>query len=59
MTRRCAWCGKERRKFSDWEQKTIRPDGKWERLCAPCARRRLDNPWNALIPIRKVGASNE
>ena len=42
---KCRWRLK-RRKPSNWEQETL--DGAWARLCGPCARRRLNNPWNAL-----------
>lgn len=50
---KCRWCGK-RRKPSNWEQNTL--DGEWARLCGPCATKRLNNPWNALLPMRKVAA---
>ncbi|WRS29633.1 hypothetical protein U6G28_08905 [Actinomycetaceae bacterium MB13-C1-2] len=56
-TKRCEWCGKQRRKFSTWEQKTI-STGKWEPLCDGCATRRLNNPWNALLGMRKIGETN-
>ena len=48
---KCAWCLK-RRKPSNWEQETL--NGRWEPLCGPCATRRLNNPWNALLPMRQV-----
>lgn len=48
---KCAWCGKNR-KPSNWEQETR--EGIWKRLCEPCANRRLNNPWSALLPMRKV-----
>lgn len=48
---KCIWCGK-RRKPSIWEQETL--GGVWARLCGPCATKRLNNPWNALLPMRKV-----
>lgn len=51
---KCAWCLKERRTMSDWEQETL--SGEWKRLCKPCARTRLNNPFNALLPMRKVAA---
>ena len=50
---RCAWCGKMRRKFSEWEQKNLKDE--WHTLCSRCANRRLDNPYNALLPMRKIG----
>lgn len=49
---RCGWCGKYRTKSPEWEQMTIR--GKWLPLCSYCARRRLDNPFNALLNIRRM-----
>lgn len=49
---RCAWCGKPKRRFSDWEQKTL--NGVWKQLCNPCATRRLNNPYNALLGMRKI-----
>ena len=55
--RRCEWCGKDRRQFSEWEQQTIGIDGKWMPLCRPCATRRLKNPLNALLGMRKIGES--
>ncbi len=48
---RCNWCGKQRRKFSDWEQERLK--GGWARLCSGCARKRLNNPYSALLPMRK------
>lgn len=55
MSARCRWCGKDRKSMSDWEQQSIKSD-EYFRLCFPCARRRLNNPWNAILPMRKVGA---
>lgn len=54
MSQRCVWCGKHRRTFSDWEQEHHRNG--WLPLCRPCARKRLDNPYNALLPLRKVAS---
>lgn len=48
----CAWCGKHRRRASDWEQAGI--GGEYKRLCVRCANRRLNNPYNSLLPMRKV-----
>lgn len=48
----CRWCGRDNRRPSEWEQETL--SGTWSRLCAPCARRRLRNPYNALLAMRKV-----
>lgn len=50
----CRWCGK-RRNPSGWEQKILGSDD-YASLCASCARRRLHNPWNALLALRKVAA---
>ena len=49
---RCPWCWKERRQFSDWEQKTL--SGEWKRLCGRCATRRLNNPYNGLLDMRRI-----
>lgn len=49
---KCLWCGKTRVE-SGWEQKRLRVD-EWATLCKPCARRRLANPWNALLSIRLI-----
>jgi len=49
---KCRWCYKHR-KPSNWEQQDIHSD-EYFRLCGPCATRRLNNPWNALLPMRKV-----
>lgn len=55
----CPWCypiGTGRgRKPSGWEQQTT--GGEWKTLCTKCARRRLNNPWNALLPMRKITAA--
>ena len=53
---KCHWCGKKR-KPSDWEQEVLVAEepGVWAHLCGPCATRRLNNPWNALLPMRKIG----
>ena len=52
----CGWClppsGKRRTANSAWEQQNIH--GEWMRLCNRCANRRLDNPYNALLNLRKV-----
>jgi hypothetical protein len=49
---RCRWCGKDRRRPSDWEQQNL--SGDWQRLCARCASRRLASPWSALLTMRRV-----
>ena len=48
---KCGWCGKQRSRFSDWEQKSSHG---WLRLCNPCATRRLNNPYNALLNMRRI-----
>ena len=49
---RCRWCGKDKKKFSEWEQQGF-SDGEYKLLCVPCANKRLKNPWNAYLPMRK------
>lgn len=49
----CKWCGKHNRRESDWEQKNIMTK-EWLRLCIRCANSRLNNPFNALLPMREV-----
>lgn len=49
---KCFWCLKVRRAMSEWEQGHHHAG--WQRLCKPCATRRLRNPWNALLRMRKV-----
>lgn len=48
---KCTWCLK-REANSNWEQNNL--SGKWKRLCKPCANKRLNNPFNALLKLRKV-----
>jgi len=50
---KCTWCGKNKKSMSDWEQQTLK--GEWKTLCKPCANRRLNNPYNALLNMRKIG----
>jgi hypothetical protein len=49
---RCYWCGRHDVPASEWEQE--HRSGGWQRLCNRCARRRLNNPWNALLSMRKI-----
>jgi hypothetical protein len=49
---RCSWCGRDQRQMSDWEQE--HHHNGWQRLCRPCARDRLRNPWNALMRLRTI-----
>ena len=51
----CEWCGKNNRTPSNWEQQGLL-SLKWSRLCVRCANRRLDNPYNALLHMRRVTA---
>lgn len=54
---KCGWCTKGRKGNSGWEQQTIGMFGKekrWMPLCKVCANRRLNNPYNALLGMRKV-----
>jgi hypothetical protein len=54
---RCFWCNGRNRQSSDWEQENYAKG--WQRLCKPSARVRLNNPWNALLNMRKVAAEPE
>jgi len=47
------WCGKNRKQWSDWEQKNLRT-GKYHRLCSRCLHHRQMNPYNALLDMRKI-----
>lgn len=50
----CAWCGKtykSEKSKSNWEQDSHRSG--WQILCNRCANSRLDNPYNAILPMRK------
>jgi hypothetical protein len=62
ITIHCTWCWPRprirRKANSDWEQKTL-STGEWKRMCGRCARSRLDNPYNALLPMRKVGSGEQ
>lgn len=51
---KCLWCGHIRTE-SEWEQQRLSVDD-WATLCTRCARKRLRNPWNALLPMRKKAA---
>ena len=51
---RCRWCGKRDVRVSEWEQKTVQ--GEWSPLCTRCANTRVRNPFNALLPTRRVGS---
>lgn len=52
-TFKCIWCLKPNVKPSEWEQQRIKDDT-WHTLCKRCATKRLNNPMNALLPMRKV-----
>jgi hypothetical protein len=54
---RCRWCGKDRREFSGWEQQHLKTND-YSPLCLRCASKRLNNPFNALLPMRKIGEPN-
>jgi hypothetical protein len=54
---RCDWCLRRNAIASDWEQQSLR--GKlWKPLCRRCANKRFRNPWNALLPMRKIDTAN-
>lgn len=52
---KCAWCGKDNRTPSEWEQKALSEE--WKRLCLRCANSRLQNPYAGLLNIRRVRTS--
>ena len=55
---RCGWCGRYKTKLSNWEYQALGWAGSertWIRLCDPCATRRLNNLYNALLNMRKIG----
>lgn len=49
----CVWCGKRKTKLSDWEQKRLNSE-EYKTLCIPCKTKRLNNPLNALLPMREI-----
>ncbi len=49
----CHWCRNAVIKNPKWEQKDIY-DQKYYPLCKNCETKRLNNPANALIPMRKI-----
>lgn len=56
----CGWCHpptRRRTANSEWEQKNLR--GEWLRLCNRCANRRLNNPYNALLNMRKISKDSK
>jgi len=55
--KRCTWCLKNKLKNPEWEQKNLK--GKWKPLCSKCANRRLNNPYNALLDMRKIENPNK
>lgn len=49
----CLWCAKKRKIIKPiWEQERLK--GGWAPLCTRCANRRLSNPYNALLNMRKI-----
>jgi hypothetical protein len=48
----CAWCGRKSRVASEWEQ--LGRKDCYFRLCRTCANRRLRNPLNALLQMRRI-----
>lgn len=51
--KRCTWCTRGFLFNPKWEQKVLGSD-KYEPLCTRCANRRLRNPYNALLDMRKI-----
>ena len=51
---KCTWCLKrELPDIPKWEQLNLRTD-EYEPMCSVCANRRLRNPLNALLSMRKI-----
>lgn len=61
---RCVWCLRHPRSTnqvpkvtpSEWEQQQLRSDD-WATLCTKCAAKRLKNPYNSLLPMRRRSAA--
>jgi hypothetical protein len=45
---KCKYCRQRRPANSDYEQENI-ISGEWSRLCWPCAKKRLNNPFTGLL----------
>lgn len=54
---RCRWCDRRDVLASEWEQEHL--SGGYSTLCTRCAGKRLRNPWNALLPMRKRAVPGE
>lgn len=52
---KCEWCGKEKKAMSEWESEHLYKG--WLPLCKPCATKRLNNPYNALLSMRRITES--
>lgn len=50
---RCDWCYRHDIPASEWEQKPL-TDETYKPMCQKCANRRLRNPYNALLPMRRI-----
>jgi len=56
---KCQWClRRELPRHPKWEQRNV-TTGKYEPLCNVCARRRVGNPYNALIDMRKITEASD
>ena len=55
----CHGCRRGKLVNPEWEQETLALYGKpreWLPMCRRCATRRLNNPWNALLTMRRIGS---
>ena len=57
---RCTWCGKYYKtpRLSGWEQQESHTS-EWREMCNRCATRRLNNPWNALLGLRRTSHAHQ
>ena len=57
---RCPWCGKYYKtpRLSGWEQQNVTTK-QWREMCNRCATRRLNNPYNALFGMRRIGHARQ
>lgn len=49
----CGWCIRHPRAIANSGYEQQNTSGEWKGLCKRCASRRLNNPYNALLNIRK------
>jgi len=54
VTEKCRWCLKREIKNPEWEQIVSISEQRFAPLCKPCAKKRLNNPLNALLSLRRI-----